>query len=205
MRLTDELRRANEDLWPSLTAHPFVTAAADGTLPAEAFDRWIVSDHAFVVAFRRFLGGLIALAPHEAARDLLAGSLSPLQDELHLFRRQAELRDLDLETEPALVGLGYAAYLLASLADGWPTAITILYGAEKAYSDAWTAVRATAAHDSPYWPFIDNWSSTDFAAWVDRVGALVDDLPPAEHKASRVAFRRVVRFERAFWDGVLPA
>ena len=203
MTLATDLLHANDDLWPSLTAHPFVTAAADGTLPTEAFDRWIVADYAFVVAFRRFLGGLLTLAPHEAARDLLAASLGPLQDELDLFRHEATTRNLDLTTEPALVEAGYASFLIASLADGWPTALTVLYGAEKAYSDAWTAVRATAATDSPYWSFIDNWSSAAFAAWVDQIGVLVDELPASEHVGAHTAFRRVVRFEQAFWDSVL--
>ena len=203
MTFSQDLLCANDDLWPSLTGHPFVTAAADGTLPAGAFDRWIVADHAFVVAFRRFLAGLLAIAPTEDARDLLTGSLGPLQEELDLFREAAARRNLDLAVEPTLVELGYSAFLIASLADGWATAVTILYGAEKAYSDAWTAVRAKAAADSPHWSFIDNWSSPAFAAWVDRIGELVDVLPSHEWPAAHVAFRRVVRFESAFWDSVL--
>lgn len=202
MSLSADLLAENADVWPALTTHPFVVQAADGTLPTEAFDRWIVADHAFVVAFRRFVGGLLALAPDEAARDLLGGSVTVLQPELQLFRDAARDRNLDLDAEPSLTQLGYSAYLLASLADGWPVAVTVLYGAEKAYVDAWTAVRERAAADSPYWSFIDNWSSAAFGQWVDAVAELVDALPPSAHDDARRAFRRVVRFERAFWDDV---
>ncbi|MDQ1702689.1 MAG: formylaminopyrimidine deformylase / aminopyrimidine aminohydrolase, partial [Frankiaceae bacterium] len=170
--------------------------------PAAAFDRWIVADHAFVVAFRRFVGGLMVLAPDEAARDQLAGSIAALQPELELFRAAARERGLDLDAEPQLTELGYSSYLLSSLLDGWPTALAVLYGAEKAYVDAWTAVRAQASTESAYWSFIDNWSSARFGEWVEGVGRLVDGIPAAGRPAAHLAFRRVVRFERAFWDAV---
>ena len=184
--------------WRSLAAHPFIVATADGTLPAASFERWLVADHHFVVGFRRFLARLVELAPHEAARDVLAGGLGALQAELDLFRAEARARRLDLDAEPSLTTLGYTAFLLASAADGGPTALTVLFGAEKAYFDAWSAVRSRTDPTSTYWRFVDNWSSPAFGAWVDDVAALVDELPSPDHRT----FARVVRFERAFWDDV---
>ena len=189
------------DEWMRLATHPFVVATADGTLPAEAFGRWLVADHHFVVGFRRFLARLVELAPHEGARDVLAGGLGALQAELDLFRSEAVDRGLDLDAEPSLTTLGYTAMLLAAPADGWPTAVTVLFGAEKAYFDAWTAVRASTDPTSPYWRFVDNWSSPAFGAWVDDVAGLVDELPAPDHRT----FGRVVRFELAFWDDVAAA
>jgi thiaminase len=180
--------------------HPFVRAAADGTLPREAFDRWLVEDHHFVVGFRRFLARLVELAPDESARDLLAGAQVPLQAELDLFRAEAEKRGLDLTAEPGPTTLGYTSFLLAAPADGWPVALTVLYGAEKAYFDAWSVVRTQAEASSPYWSFIDNWSSPAFGAWVDELAQLVATLAPSA-EVDR-AFHRVVRFELRFWDAV---
>lgn len=194
--VADELLAAQADLWASITNHPFVRSAADGTLPEDAFGRWLVEDHHFVVGFRRFLARLVELAPTEAARDLLAGGLSALQAELDLFRAESVPRGLDLDAEPTLTTLGYTSYLLASPADGWDTALTVLYGAEKAYFDAWSAVRAATDPSSSYWRFIDNWSSPAFGAWVD---GLADLLTRPDHRT----FRRVVRFELAFWDQLL--
>jgi thiaminase len=186
------------DEWRSLAAHPFVVATADGSLPDDAFGRWLVADHHFVVGFRRFLARLVELAPHERARDVLAGGLGALQAELDLFRAEAARRALDLDDEPSLTTLGYTAYLMASTADGWPTAVTVLFGAEKAYFDAWSAVRARTDSANRYWRFVDNWSSPAFGDWVDEVASLVDELAEPDHRT----FSRVVRFERAFWDGV---
>ena len=180
--------------------HPFVRAAADGTLAPEAFNRWLVQDHHFVVGFRRFLGRLLELAPDEHARDLLAGAQVPLRAELDLFRAAAVERGLDLMTEPSPTTLGYTSFLLAAPADGWPVALSVLYGAEKAYFDAWSAVRTQAEQSSPYWLFIDNWSSPAFGAWVDDLARLVDQLAP--DPAVDRALDRVVRFELRFWDAV---
>ena len=184
-------------LWDRITTHPFVAGAADGSLSEEAFGRWLVEDHHFVVGFRRFMARLVELAPDEAARDLLSGALVPLQAELDLFRAEAAARHLDLDAEPGPTTLGYTSFLLASTADGFATAVTVLYGAEKAYFDAWSAVRRKAEASSPYWPFIDNWSSPAFGAWVEEVGALVDRTGRDD-----LAFDRVVRFELRFWDAV---
>jgi thiaminase len=180
--------------------HPFVRAAADGTLPREAFDRWLVEDHHFVVGFRRFLARMVELAPDESARDLLAGAQVPLQAELDLFRAEAEKRGLDLTAEPGPTTLGYTSFLLAAPADGWPVALAILYGAEKAYFDAWSVVRTQSEASSPYWLFIDNWSSPAFGAWVDDLAQLMATLAP-DPEVDR-ALERVVRFELRFWDAV---
>jgi thiaminase/transcriptional activator TenA len=189
-------------LWQRLTTHPFVTAVGNGSLDQAAFDRWLVEDHSFVVGFRRFLAGLISVASDPRAADVLAAGMGPLQGELDLFRREASNRRLDLGAEPGPTTLGYTSYLHASLADGYPVGLTVLYGAEKAYYDAWAAVRA-AARNSPYWPFVDNWSSDAFAGWVAAVARLLDAAAPTgPAPAMCTAFDRVVRFELRFWDAV---
>jgi thiaminase len=190
-------------LWHRLTAHPFITGVADGSLDPAEFDRWLVQDYAFVLGFRRFVAGLLVAAPDARAADVLGAGLGPLQAELDLFRREAANRGLDLGEEPSPTTLGYTSYLYASLADGYPVALTVLYGAEKAYYDAWAAVRAGARHSSPYWPFVDNWSSDAFAGWVAAVARLLDAAAPAGPVPPMcTAFDRTVRFELRFWDAV---
>jgi thiaminase/transcriptional activator TenA len=189
------------DLWTHVEGHPFVAAAGDGSLDPAAFDRWLVQDYAFVVGFRRFLAGLLALAPDEQARDVLVAALPALQAELELFRTEAVRRGLDLGGEPNSTTLGYTSFVQASLQDGYEVALTVLYGAERAYFDAWSTARRSSKRDSAYWPFIDNWSSESFGAWVARLASLLDTLLISEpSEAMRRAFGRVVRFELRFWD-----
>jgi thiaminase/transcriptional activator TenA len=167
-------------------------------LPRATFDRWLTEDHFFVRSFRAFLVALAAVAPDDHAREVLAGGLAALVPELELFENEAAERGLDLAVEPSLLNLGYSSYLLTSVAEGWPVGITVLYAVEKAYYDAWASVRDSTGPNTPYAGFIANWSSPDFSAYVDQLGALVDreELKDAMSRG----FARVVRFELAFWD-----
>ena len=185
-------------VWKRILDHPFVQRTSDGSLPRATFDRWLTEDHFFVLSFRAFLEALAAAAPDDQAREVLAGGLAALVPELELFESEAAERGLDLTAEPSLLNLGYSSYLLASVAEGWPVGITVLYAVEKAYYDAWASVRDSTGPDTPYAGFIANWSSPEFSGYVDQLGALVDreELTDAMSRG----FDRVVRFELAFWD-----
>jgi thiaminase len=195
---TRALLSGQETAWKLILEHPFVAQTSAGTLPRSAFDRWLIEDHYFVRSFRAFLTELTAIAPDDQAREVLAGGLAALVPELELFEAAAAERGLDLGTEPSLLNLGYSSYLTASVREGWPVGITVLYAVEKAYYDAWASVRDTTGPDTQYAGFIANWSSPDFAAYVDRLGALVDREELTADLTR--AFDRVVRFELAFWD-----
>lgn len=201
-RVATELLDGVRPLWERIVAHPFVVATADGSLDRADFDRWLVEDHAFVIGFRRFLTELAGIAPDRGARDVITGALEPLDAEVELFGREASARGLDLRAEPSLTTLGYTSYVLASILDGYEVALTVLYGAEKAYFDAWRTVRAGTSLDSPYRAFIENWSSDAFCEWVDQVASLLDAVEGAPTPPMRLAFERTVRLEIAFWDAV---
>lgn len=198
--MSDRLLAAHPQEWERLRSHPFPGAVAEGSVEPAAFERWLVEDHFFVMGFRRFLAGLVVITPHELARGVLSAALGPLETELELFRREADARGLNLATEPAPTTLGYSSFLVAALADGYDVAVTVLFGAEKAYFDAWSAVRERVAGNSPYADFVRNWSSPEFGRWVDDIAALLGSGQPSD--AQRRAFSRVVRFELRFWDAV---
>ncbi|TQF73308.1 transcriptional regulator [Rhodococcus spelaei] len=200
------LVEGESDRWRRLAEHPFVLATADGTLEVGAFDRWLLEDHAFVVEFRRFLAGVLTLAPDERSRDVLAGGIAALTPELELFRVELDRRGLDRDGyRPSLGCASYTSFMMASLHDGYEVASVVLYGVEKAYLDAWTTVRErAAAADSRYRSFIDNWSAPPFASYVADLGELLGAGEPTARQ--RAAFGRVAEFEVAFWDecGALP-
>lgn len=184
--------------WRRMLTHPFVARTSDGTLPRETFDRWLTEDYYFVRSFQVYLAELSAIAPDDEAREVLAGGVAALVPELALFEKAAAGRGLDLAVEPSLLNVGYSSYLLSTVREGWPVAITVLYAVEKAYYDAWASVRDTTGPDTRYAGFIANWSSPEFAAYVEQLAALVDREVLTE--AMELGFDRVVRFELAFWD-----
>lgn len=195
---TRALLTAQAAAWQRILDHPFVSRTSAGSLPKATFDRWLAEDYFFVRSFQRYLETLSAVAPDDEARKVLAGGLAALAPELALFEQAAAERGVDLTAEPSLLNLGYTSYLFTSVEEGWPVGITVLYAVEKAYYDAWASVRDTTGADTQYAGFIANWSSPEFAAYVDQLAGLVDreTLTPA----MTLAFDRVLRFEIAFWD-----
>ncbi|ONI68232.1 transcriptional regulator [Kribbella sp. ALI-6-A] len=193
-----ELVNGQSSAWQRILAHPFVLRTSDGSLPRETFDRWLTEDYFFVRSFQVYLRELRAIAPDDEAHAVLANGIAALVPELALFEKAAAERGLDLAVEPSLLNVGYSAYLLSTVREGWPVAITVLYAVEKAYYDAWASVRDRTGPETPYAGFIANWSSPEFAAYVDQLAALVDREPLTP--AMELGFDRVVRFELAFWD-----
>jgi thiaminase len=82
--------------------------------------------------------------------------------------------------------------------------LTALYAAERAYLDTWTAVAKLSPADSPYHPWIRNWSGDAFRAFVTALGRDLDELAgaPSPTLAGRlgVLFTGAARFELAFWE-----
>ncbi len=191
-------------IWQAMTQHPFLRELATGHLPRERFDFWVQQDYRFVQDGIRFLGLLIARAPDEELRHGLLDAAIAFRNELTIFRDYARERNLSLDIEPTPVCLGYGAFLLATATTGsLAESLAVLWGAEKAYYDAWSTVRRELGLAEPYARWIENWTSPPFAAWVDWVGTQLERFTtPADEEAVRRAFLRTARYEYVFWDMV---
>ncbi len=202
--LLDELLSEAQPLWRAMTEHPFVQELATGRLTRQRFDCWVQQDYLFVHAGVRFLALLIARAPDAELRSGLLEAAVAFRNELAIFEDYARTHDLSLAVEPTPVCLGYASYLLATAATGsLAEALTVLWGAEKAYYDAWATVRQTLGLAEPYARWIENWTSPQFAAWVDWLGQqLLRYASEADRPAVRAAFLATARYEYLFWDMV---
>ncbi|MDW7981851.1 MAG: hypothetical protein RMH81_03430 [Thermomicrobium sp.] len=202
--LLNQLLEEARPIWQAMVTHPFVTDLARGRLPRERFDFWVQQDYRFVQDGIRFLGLVLARAPDPELRNGLLEAAVAFRRELSLFEDYARQRGLSLAVEPTPVCLGYASFLLATAATGsLAEALAVLWGAEKAYFDAWSTVRQTLGLAEPYAAWIDNWTSPQFAAWVDWLGTqLLRWETETERPAIRTAFLATARYEYLFWDMV---
>ncbi len=180
------------DLWQAGTTARFLDAVGDGTLPREAFHRWLVQDYLFVRGFTRF-AALTAARSARPAQSLLIGGLAALDAELAWFEAHARDRGLDLAAAAHPVCRRYVDFLVAA-AYSRPVEVllAIFYGVEVAYSVAWGRLAAAG----PYAEFIERWTHPDFTAYVAELQALADEHPHPEQQA---AFNEVMRHERDFW------
>lgn len=187
MRATDRLLAAPG--WEAATRHPFLDAVRRGTVPAAAFDSWLVQDALFVADLLAFQARLVARAPR-AAQGVLARGVVALDEELDWFARQTAARGL-APAPPAAATTAYAGLLARLDAAPYPVAVTALWVLERVYLLAW---QAAAPADGAYRELVEHWTAPAFAAYVDALAGLADAAgAPAD------AVAEVLALEAAFW------
>jgi thiaminase/transcriptional activator TenA len=185
--------------------HRFLIDTRDGRIADETFAAWLRQDYLFVESAMPFIAALLAKAP-DVYRPGLIGSLSAQEKELALFEERAAALNIDVRNAtPAFACHAYVQFLMSTayrrtFAEGY----TVLFAAEKAYHDCWCVVREGIDPQSPWYPFVENWSGEPFAEWVDHLGSNLDTLAAAasdaEYANMAELFATTVLYEIAFWE-----
>jgi thiaminase/transcriptional activator TenA len=201
---TDRLVEANRAVWAAMAGHPFVLGLAEGTLPDAALQAWVQQDRVFVLEERRVVATLRAHLMPSTLDGLLTDLDRSLVSEAEAFTQTAAEHGFAPDADPWPVCLGYTCFLRCAAYDGALEGLTALYAAERAYLDTWTAVAASSQDDSPYHPWIENWTGAPFRDFVAALGRDLDELAgaPSPALAGRLgaAFTGAARFELAFWE-----
>lgn len=180
------------ELWKEGTTARFLEAVGDGSLPEEAFHRWLVQDYLFVLGFTHFAAVVAAKTPRPA-QSLLIGGVAALDQELAWFEAHAQERGLELAVEPHPVCRRYMDFLLAAAyTEPLEVLLALFYGVEVAYTVAWARLEPSG----PYAEFIARWTSPDFQAYVRELMLLADRYL---HPGQQAAFDQVLRHEHDFW------
>lgn len=190
------------DAWLGATRHPFLDSLRDGTLPREAFEAWLGQDYLFVRDLLSFQARLLARVPRPA-QGVLAGGLVALEDELGWFEGMARGRGLELGETRHPTTIAYRGLLDALEEDAYPVALTALWALERAYLEAW----GSAAPGHPdYRPFVEHWTTPEFAGYVAGLEAAADAALGTDGvPEGRVeeAFLEVASVEKDFWEMAL--
>src|SRR4051794_15615837 len=179
-------------LWDEATRAPFLEALAAGTLPVEAFRRWLAQDYLFAKDLTAFQSILLAKIPRDCHKALVGG-LGALDKELEWFESHAGRLQVDLDSPPQRACRRYTDFLLrCAHTEVYPVLVTVLFGVEASYLAAWSALVPTG----PYAEFIARWSSVDFAAYVEALGGFARH----PHEGAQRHFNEVLVHEREFWQ-----
>jgi thiaminase/transcriptional activator TenA len=203
MRARDQLAR-HEEAWREATLHPFLDAVHEGTLPAGAFETWLVQDYLFVVDGLGFQSRLVPRAPRRD-QALLIGGLVALEAELGWFEEKAQERGLDLGATHHPSNAAYRDHLITLESASYPAAITALWALERAYLDAW---RSAVPGHPDYREFVEHWTTPEFEKYVSGLEDAADNAlkttnEEGQREAER-AFLEIARLERGFWQMALP-
>ena len=197
-RFTDWLAARAEPHWTRAAAHDFTVAIGDGTMPPEAYARYLIEDYTFITDLASTLGYLVAKAPSMQGKSRLSGFLALLtSEENDYFLRSFEALGVAPETyETAAQGpvtRRFSDLLLTSSGNGsYEEGLACLLCAEWCYL-TWGLREARKPSPQAFYlaEWIDLHAVAGFQAFVDWLRAEMDrrgpNLAPARQEDGRRA------------------
>ncbi|MCX2725133.1 TenA family protein [Roseibium salinum] len=218
-RFTDWLAARAEPYWSQATDHAFTQAIGNGSMPEDAYARYLIEDYTFITDLVSTLAYLVAKAPAMSSKTRLAGFLALLtSEENDYFLRSFEALGVAPQTYQAAaqgpVTRAFADLLLSASANGsYEEGLTCLLCAEWCYL---TWGRREAQKPRPDAFYLAEWIDLhavpgfqDFVGWIrtemDRLGPA---LPEGDQERLAGHFRHMSALEVAFfdfaWTGATP-
>jgi thiaminase (transcriptional activator TenA) len=208
------LKKDNEAIWNAYTQHEFVQRMANGTLPEEAFRRYLTQDYLFLIQFAR----AYALAAFKAdtladIRQAAAGlsAIVDLEMDLHVkFCAGWGLSEAEMEAEEsAAETLAYSRFVLdrgmaGDLLDLHVALSPCIIG----YAEIGGTVTPSA--NTPYKTWFDMYSGEEYQASAHAEAEQLEKLWHARAGEGRYAalsaiFATATRLESDFWQMGLDA
>lgn len=202
------------DIWAEIAPvhaqilrHPFLRGLADGTLPREAFGRYLVQDALFLADYGRALA--LCGARGEATRELRMFCLhaaEAIDAERDLHERL--LGDLGIDpagAEPTPTCLGYTSFLLQTCAvRERHEALAAILPCYWIYREVGGELAREGSPDPRYAAWIATYDGEAFAAAaqgaIDAAGRALEGIGPARMASARRHARIAARYEWMFWD-----
>ncbi len=207
-------RAAAGETWSDFTHHAFVEGMRDGTLPREAFLRYLVQDYLFLVHFSRAWSLAVTKAETLDEMRACAATVHALLNEemrLHIKTCAAEgLSEAELfAAREAPQNIAYTRYVLdAGHSGDFLDLMAALAPCVLGYGEIGTRLAADAG-ETPYADWIATYSGADYQRTCREVGALIDAavarrLGPAPEDSPRwprlcARFETATRLEVDFW------
>ncbi len=209
MEFSDRLLEAGDDLWEAQYRHPFVVELAEGRLEEDAFRHWIRQDYRYLLDYARVFAIAGTKAPDEATMRYLFGSAHRiLESEMELHRLLADDFGIqrgqlnDVRKAPTCVA--YTNFLVrTAYAGSFAEIAAAIFPCGQGYLDVARHMAERADGTHRYTPFIEKFTSDQFAGAVGRMRELVDRCGedyPGQRTAMREAFLTAARLEHAFWE-----
>ncbi len=213
MTPTDELRETILPVHHRILEHPFLTGMTDGTLPEEAFARYVVQDALFLVEYARALALCAARAPEaETLRMFCSHATEAIDVERDLHDRLMA----DLGIEPPDVDttlltpttLAYGSFLVSACAvRDRHEALAAMVPCYWIYREVGLHLVESGSPDPRYQQWIDTYAGEEFIQAVE--GALhacnraSAHLDADQRRSANAHALTAARYEWMFWDSAL--
>lgn len=199
----DQIRQTHAEPWQRATAHPFLDGVRDGSIDADQLNRWLAQDYAFVKDCARLVARITSVSPSRYL-DFFLSTLTVIRDELRWFEHHAQQRLVNLKAAPMPALVAYQDFLGRLTLRPYTVQLVGFWALEAVYHVAWSGARPGANGTEP---FVDRWSSREFATFVRTLQQMADDClaaaPAFEQDEAADAALRVFHLEADFWNMVV--
>jgi len=204
-----ELWRGITGIYAAILAHPFVTGLADGSLPRESFEFYVIQDALYLRKYAQALAAVGSRAPVPAETELFSRHAAGIVA-VELGLHQSLLADLDIDpaavagAEEAPTTLAYTSYLLAACGSSYPEGVSAVLPCYWIYWEVGKHLLERGSTDPRYQRWIDTYGAEEFGDEARDVIAVTDrlghEVSAAERDRIRRHFTATSRYEWMFWD-----
>ncbi len=210
-RFTDWLAAKAEPHWSNATSHPFTEAIGSGTMPEDAYRRYLIEDYTFITDLASTLGYLVAKAPGMRSKSKLSGFLALLTSEendyfVRSFYALSVAPDVYESAAQGPVTRAFAELLLSSSGKGtYAEGLTCLLCAEWCYL-IWGQREASKKRPDQFYlaEWIDLHAVAGFEIFVNWIREEMDTIGPAlsveDQNQAAYLFSRMSALEFAFFE-----
>ncbi|RZS91472.1 thiaminase /4-amino-5-aminomethyl-2-methylpyrimidine deaminase [Motilibacter rhizosphaerae] len=197
-------------VYDAILAHPFLAGLADGTLPAAAFERYLVQDAHYLRGYARALALVAAHGDEEGDVALFARSAATaiaVERQLHagLLAELGIDPEAAAASEPGPATTAYVDSLVAAAATGsFADGLAAVLPCYWVYARVGEVLLPGSSPDPRYAAWIATYADPGFQQTVaavldvvDRVGA---DLTAEPDARARRLYRKGTVHEWLFWD-----
>jgi thiaminase len=207
--MTQELVRRGRRVAASTPRHSFIRQIADGSLPQEAFLRYLVQNALFLTGYAAALGESLEAGAPPSASTLLAGLQAAISGSA-LDRHAAEYRsragrDPDLRAAaPSPVTTAYVDHLRASARSGPAAILVAILPGEQSYAAAghYYASAGDLTSGNPYARWIAQYTTGQVDELVAEILAVIAAANPAGQTAKGLllVYERSAQLDEQFWE-----
>lgn len=207
---TAGLWRDVSEIYAAILAHPFVTGLADGSLPREAFEFYVVQDALYLRKYARALAAVASKAPDTAQTEMFARHAAGIVS-AEMTLHDSLLGELGVDqaavasVTEAPTTLAYTSYLLATTAGGtYAEGVGAVLPCYWIYAEVGRHLLGQGSPNPRYQQWIDTYGGEEFGDEAGDVIAVTDklndDLSASERQRVRRHFHTTSRYEWMFWE-----
>lgn len=207
--LTTEMWAAAKPIYTQTLAHPYLKGLADGTLPKESFQFYLIEDAKYLRAFGQALSVLASKAPREEwAITLNKHSTEAIEAERQLHESLLASygkNKRDSAAPMAPTNYAYTNHFLAAVERGsFAEGLAAMLPCYWIYWEVGKELEKRGSKDKDYQRWINQYASASYGATVkqvlDMMNAEAATLTPAQRRRALDLFVTSARYEYMFWD-----